>query len=166
MKKVKFKELWNSYPDNAPCNAKFKNQCAIKVGAALASSGVKTIDIVNIKRHCWFHDKKEGHILSAQDLADGLSKNKIHGLEKAIELPGNGFKTKITGKKGIIFFQNYWQRNEDAPERTTGDHIDLWNGSRLTDWSSWIRIQWGVVIPDVWSDLEKAPKVLFWNIPQ
>jgi hypothetical protein len=35
---------------------------------------------------------------------------------------------------------------------------------RLTDWSSWIRIQLGLVIPDVWSDLEKASTVLFWKV--
>ena len=166
MKKIKFKELWDNYPDNPPCNSKFKNQCAIKVGSALSKCGVKTTNLVPAKRHCWFHDKNEGHILSAEELATGISKNNIYGINMAMELPGNDFKTKIAGKKGIIFFANYWLRNEDKPERPTGDHIDLWNGSRLTDWSSWIRIQWGVVIPDVWSDLEKAPKVVFWNIPQ
>lgn len=37
---------------------------------------------------------------------------------------------KIEGKRGIVFFQNYWGPGNQ------GDHIDLWNGSRLTDWSS------------------------------
>ena len=55
-------------------------------------------------------------------------------------------------------------RTVDKPDRPTGDHIDLWNGSRLTDWKTWIRIQFGLVIPEVWSDLEKSKKILFWEI--
>lgn len=166
MKKIKFKELWDNYPDKSPCNSRFKNQCAIKVGTALAKSGVRTTDLVPAKRHCWFHDTNQGHVLSAEELAAGLSKNTVNGLDDGIELPGNDYNLAITGKKGIIFFQNYWLRDADRPDRPTGDHIDLWNGSRLTDWSSWIRIQFGLVIPDIWSDLEKSQKVIFWNMPE
>ena len=166
MNKVKFNELWNNYPDSNPCNPKFKNQCAIKVGVALSKSGADTTKLVSKKRHCWFHGEENGHVLSAEELAKGLSGSSLPGLEKAIEIAGKNFKSKIAGRKGIIFFENYWLRSEGRPSYPTGDHIDLWNGQRLTDWSSWIRIQLGVVIPDVWSDLEKAPRVLFWNIPQ
>lgn len=166
MNKIKFKALWDSYPGTPPCDSSLSNQCAIKVGSALAKQGVNTTKLVPIKRHCWFHGNNEGHILSAEELAAGLKKVKISGIENAIELPGQDYKSKIAGKKGIIFFQNYWVRSQDNPGYPTGDHIDLWNGSRLTDWSSWIRIQFGVVIPDVWSDFEKSPKILFWRIPQ
>ena len=68
------------------------------------------------------------------------------------------FKAKIAGKKGIIYFEDYWLRPEDRPERPTGDHIDLWNGSRLTEVSSWLRVQLGISYEGVWSDLEKAKK--------
>ncbi len=136
------------------------------MGTALAKQGVDTKTLVPKGRHCWFHDIKEGHILSAEELANGLQKTKLPGVEMALNIPGNDFKSKIAGKKGIIYFHNYWMRSQDKPGQPTGDHIDLWNGSRLTDWFSWIRIQLNVVIPGVWSDLESSPKVLFWRVPQ
>ncbi len=133
-KKAKFKELWANYPSKPPCNSKFSNQCAIKVGSALASIGVDTTALVPTKRHCWFHNKKEGHVLAAEELVEGLRRVRINGIETAIELPGEGYASKVPGKQGIIFFQNYWMRDIDKPGSPTGDHIDLWNGSRLTDW--------------------------------
>lgn len=166
MKKIKFKELWDNYPDDPPCNSQFKNQCAIKVGASLAKSGVDTTKLVSSKRHCWQHNKNEGHVLAAEELAAGLKGSNVFGIEKAIDVPGGGYATKIAGKTGIIFFKDYWSRSNDKPGVPTGDHIDLWNGSRLTDWSSWIRVQMGIVVPGVWSDFEKATKILFWRIPQ
>lgn len=167
MKTVKFKELWKNYPDDYPCNKKtFSNQCAIKVGSALAKCGVKTITLVPKKRHCWFHGENEGHVLSAEDLAAGLKKVKIPGISSVIALDAVGYKTKIAGKKGILFFRDYWLRSEDRPERPTGDHIDLWNGSRLTDVSSWFRVQFGIVYDGVWSDFEKSKTVLFWKIEE
>ncbi|WP_429267926.1 T6SS effector amidase Tae4 family protein [Paraburkholderia sp. EB58] len=38
---------------------------------------------------------------------------------------------KETGRTGIIFFGSYWRRclKEKDP---SDDHIDLWNGERLT----------------------------------
>ena len=41
-----------------------------------------------------------------------------------------GFSS-ISGEKGIIFFKDYYGPNSQ------GDHIDLWNGSRLTKFVSW-----------------------------
>jgi hypothetical protein len=45
-----------------------------------------------------------------------------------------------------------------------GSHIDLWNGSRLTDWTSWIRIHANMNIPGVWSDYKNAKSVWFWPV--
>ncbi len=165
MKTIKFAQLWDNYPDDSPCSTTdFKNQCAIKVGTALSKCGVKTTNLVSKNRHCWHHKGSEGHVLSAEELAAGLNKFRITGVNSAIEIKGKDFKTKLSGKKGIIFFKDYWMRTVDKPDRPTGDHIDLWNGSRLTDWKTWIRIQFGLVIPEVWSDLEKSKKILFWEI--
>lgn len=162
---VKFKKLWDSYPDEPPCNKKdFSDQCAIKVGSALAKCGVKTTLLVKKSRHCWHHNVSEGHTLAAEELAAGLKKVKIEGIGKALEIKPEKFKSQLAGKKGIVFFKDYWLRSADKPERPTGDHIDLWNGSRLTDWKTWIRIQFGLVIPGVWSDLEKSKKILFWQV--
>lgn len=164
MKKVNFKELWNGYPDDKPCNKQFSNQCAIKVGSALAKCGVKTTTLVPKNRHCWFHKDTEGHVLSAEELAAGLRKVKIPGLAPVMEISAKDFKSKIAGKKGIIFFKDYWLRAEDRKGFPTGDHIDLWNGSRLTDLTSWIRVQFGITYEGVWSDFEKSKQVLFWRV--
>jgi len=165
MKPVKFKELWDYYPDESPCDKKvFSNQCAIKVGSALAKCGVKTTTLVTKKRHCWFHKNIDGHVLSAEELAAGLKKTKIKGIHPPVVLDASGYKTKIAGKKGIIFFKDYWLRTVDRPDRPTGDHIDLWNGSRITDVSSWFRVQFGIVYEGVWSDFEKSNTVIFWRV--
>lgn len=167
MNPVKFKDLWKNYPEDAPCDKKlFSNQCAIKVGSALAKCGVKTTTLVPKKRHCWHHKENEGHVLSASDLAAGLRNAKILGIAPSVEIEAVNFKAKIAGKKGIIYFEDYWLRPEDRPERPTGDHIDLWNGSRLTDVTSWLRVQLGISYDGVWSDFEKAKKVLFWKVEE
>lgn len=167
MKTIKFKDLWKTYPGDPPCNIKdFKNQCAIKVGAALAECGVDTSKLVPKKRHCWHHGVKLGHVLAAEELATGLQKYRLKGISTAIEVPGVEFKSRLAGKKGIIFFKDYWERSVDKPGNPTGDHIDLWNGSRLTDWRTWLRIRLGIVIPGVWSGLEKATTVLFWKVEE
>ena len=167
MSPVKFKELWKFYPTDAPCDKKeFSNQCAIKVGSALSKCGVKTTTLVPKNRHCWHHKENEGHVLSANELATGLRKTKIPGIASAIEVKATNFKAQIAGKKGIIYFEDYWLRAEDRPERPTGDHIDLWNGSRLTDVTSWLRVQLGISYEGVWSDFEKSKKILFWQVSE
>lgn len=166
MKSIKFKELWKNYPDGHPCNKEFTNQCAIKLGVALAKSGVDTTLLVPKKRHCWYHKNSEGHVLAADELAAGLKKVRLAGVAQSIEVTGQNFKSRLSGLKGIVYFEDYWLRSGDNPGRPTGDHIDLWDGSRLTDWSSWVRIQFGLVIPNVWSDLESAKKILFWKVEE
>jgi hypothetical protein len=134
MRTIKFKDLWDNYPSDPPCSTKdFKNQCAIRVGAALAKSGVVTTSLVPGSRHCWHHKHSEGHALAAEELAAGLKKVRIRGISPAIEVPGEGFKSKLAGKKGIVFFKDYWMRNADAPDRPTGDHVPIGQDScRLT----------------------------------
>ena len=111
---IKFKTLWDNCPDqDSPCSSKFSNQCAIRVGAALAKSGVKTTTLVPKARHCWFHDTKDGHILAAAELADGLQNKHITGVQKAESLTPENYKSKIAGRSGIIYFENYWERSTD-----------------------------------------------------
>lgn len=164
MATLKFENLWDNYPHNKPCSNDFQNQCAIKVGAALAKSGVDTKRLVPGKRHCWHHGVADGHILAAEELAAGLQKVSLPGIGRTTSLTPVNYKSAIAGKTGIIFFKDYWMRSVDKEGAPTGDHIDLWNKNRITDWSSWLRIQFGVVIPDVWSDFEKAKKILFWEV--
>jgi hypothetical protein len=60
-------------------------------------------------------------------LANALEKFPISArIQKPIKFKGkDGFK-KISGKKGINFFKDYYGPGNQ------GDHIDLWNGTRLT----------------------------------
>lgn len=168
---IKFEELWSNHAtvsgvDN-PCLVKdepaFSNQCAIRVGNALALCGFDTASLPGAE-HCWHHEKSHGHILRAEQMAKALRKVRPAGIEAAQSIPVDGFRKHISGKKGIIFFKDYWLRSSDPENNPTGDHIDLWNGSRLTDWSSWIRIRTGLSIDGVWSDFEKSREILFWKV--
>jgi hypothetical protein len=119
--------------DDSPCkqNGKkaFENQCAIRLGESLRKSGVNFNTFKGAK--CW-HGHKPAHILRAEELATWL-KSSFSPFKNVIEFEGiNGFSS-IAGKKGIIFFKDYY-----GPAQQ-GDHIDLWNGSRLTRYSSWFQ---------------------------
>lgn len=167
MKELTFKQLWDAYPsDDHPCkkNGKleFESQCAIRMGTALAKCGVDTT-LLKVK-HCGIHPNKDGHVLRAEELAQALKRTKIPGLASYVNLEAAHFKTTLAGKTGIIFFKDYWLRDRDSKGRPTGDHIDLWNESRLTSIFSWLRIQLGIVVPGTWSDLEKAKCVWFWRV--
>jgi hypothetical protein len=167
---IKFKDLWEAHAtisdiDN-PCmvdgKPAFSNQCAIRVGNALTICGYDTSTLPGAE-HCWHHPKSEGHILRAEQFAKALTKVRPQSFEKGVSIPVKDFKKSISGKKGIIYFKDYWLRNSDPINNPTGDHIDLWNGSRLTDWTSWIRISTGLSIDGVWSDFEKSKEIIFWR---
>jgi len=168
---IRFKELWENHPTIAgvdnPCTTKgkvnFSDQCAIKVGVALSSCGVNTSHIPGA-RHCWYHEKSQGHILAAEDLAKGIKQRPITGIGKIQKIEPKDFKSILNGKKGIIFFKDYWARNGETKRNKSGDHIDLWNGSRLTDWKTWARIQFHLSWEGSWSDYRQSKEVWFWAV--
>ncbi|NOZ53453.1 MAG: hypothetical protein GXP08_10000 [Gammaproteobacteria bacterium] len=91
-----------------------------------------------------------------------MNKLPINGIQPGEDIQPKIFKQILSGKKGIVLFKDYWQRQgENNP---SGDHIDLWNGSRLTDWRTWLRIQMDIVIPGIWEDLSKSKKIRFWRV--
>jgi hypothetical protein len=175
---VKFADLWAAYPRGNPCDGKdakgnlaFDDQCAIRVGTALKGVGV-TFKSFPKAGKCWF-EGHEDHILRAEQLADWLKLQPFAGCAKVATVTGADWQDKVKGKTGIVFFGNYWQRTIDdkgTKEKTpSGDHIDLWNGSRLTNVSfqgftnNVMRFVIGV--PSLWySDLGKASKIWFWEI--
>ena len=131
------RELWNSNSSN------FSNSCAIRLGVALASSGIDTRTFPGTA-HCWHHKKTEGHTLRAEELAKGLVERqgflawlgKRQEVWKPRETPQKKPREvaqSLKGKKGIIFFKDYYGPGN------SGDHIDLWNGSRLTEVGSHLR---------------------------
>ena len=84
---VTFKKLWDSHPrmrgEENPCttNGKlnFPDQCAIRVGVALAGCGVNTRRLPGV-RHCWQHKNIPGHTLAAEELANGLKNSPVPGV--------------------------------------------------------------------------------------
>jgi hypothetical protein len=166
---ITFQKLWDSYPtiqgDKAPCKTQgkknFDDQCAIRLGAALADNGVKTTNLVPKSRHCWHHDVNEGHVLAAEELALGLARYPIGGIQRKIEISPDTFQKDISGKKGIVFFKDFWTRNGENFRNRSGDHIDLWNGSRLTDWRTWFLISSTFNTGGTYS---KSKEVWFWRV--
>jgi hypothetical protein len=120
----------DDYPCSSNGKSNFDNQCAIRLGECFERSGLSTKNMP--VRRCWFHKDKPGHILSAEEMATALEKFSISAkIQKSKKFKGAEGFSKIAGKKGIIFFKDYYGVNGQ------GDHIDLWNGGRLTRYSSY-----------------------------
>ncbi|MDD1621295.1 MAG: type VI secretion system amidase effector protein Tae4 [Methylococcaceae bacterium] len=170
MADVKFETIWQNYPGADPCiDSKtgsppigFSNQCAIRLGYALEKSGISFASFQGKRRPCG--PQNGGMVAGAQELANWLGPNRFSGCPKPETYTGKTAFEKIDGRTGIIFLANYWQRPGEKGATRTGDHIDLWNGSRMTSLSSYIRAQWGVSWDGLWSDYRLASKVLFWPI--
>jgi hypothetical protein len=170
MAAINFQSIWENYPGEPPCKDPktgkpppgYENQCAIKVGYALEKAGVSFATYRGARCPCG--SKKGGMVASAQGLADWLKKRPFSGCPKAEKYTGKTAFEKIKDRTGIIFLANYWQRDTDKGDSRSGDHIDLWNGSRMTTVSSWIRVHVGISWDGVWSDYRLATEVLFWPI--
>jgi hypothetical protein len=154
-----FHTLWNNHPTikgDSPLLdvATYRNQCAINLSASLIRSGVPLKDF---RGALSWQKNKEKYAIRAQELADWLNSRPRFpcSFEK---ISSKNFEESIKQKVGIIFFKNYWGVGNQ------GDHIDLWNSSRLTDWKSWPRIRLGISWPGVWTDYHKAEEVWFWRI--
>ena len=155
----RFPQLWNNHPnitDEGPLLDKkqYPNQCAVNMYATLQKSGVNVKSFYG--QLSWQKDKPK-YAIRAQELADWLA-SPANPVQASVEkYSGEEVFDKIRGRTGIIFFQNYWGLGNQ------GDHIDLWNGVRLTHWTSWLRIQ--LHISDGgWSNYRQAETVWFWQI--
>lgn len=71
---------------------------------------------------------------------------------------GAGLLIVVDGKTEVIFIKDYYGPG------LSGDHIDLFNKNRLTDFSSWFRIVTGFHIQGFWSDYKKAKAIWFWQM--
>lgn len=56
------------------------------------------------------------------------------------------------------------RRGDESFRNRSGDHIDLWSGSRLTARNSYLRIHWGMNIDGIWSSYSHAKEVWFWRM--
>jgi hypothetical protein len=174
-KVICFEELWDAYPyDIIIHNSEngsdlFDNHCAIHLSHAFYLNGILLKGYKGTK--CWGCPQSNGqggiHAIRAQELADYLKEQPFAGCPKPIQLSGSTFLENVRGKKGIIFFKDYWRRPNE--EYFTGDHIDLWDGTKLASigWlRTWLRLRFPDLAEALYdiSDLKRSSSVLFWEI--
>ena len=170
MTQLKFETLWRNYPRFDPCvdpntgkaPPGFDNQCAMRLGRALELSGVSFASFRG--KRCPFGPKRGGLVAGAQELANWLGPACFAGCPGYESSQGAEVFEKISGRSGIIFLANYWRRAGESGTTRTGDHIDLWNGYRMTEYSSLLRVHFGVSLDGYWSDYRRAPRTMFWAI--
>lgn len=182
---VKFDELWAAYPsDNIrhidPKTGKdvFSDHCAINVSHALLQCGIGLKTFKGTRCwHCPTPDAVTGkgiHAIRAQELSDYLVTRPFAGCPKPVVLTGENYEKNISGETGIVFFKDYWLRdNEKSP---TGDHIDLWNKGKLAGSGSllsYLRVNFPDATESISglfgsssriTSLAKSKQVLFWGI--
>lgn len=168
---LSFKALWDAHPtvrgEKAACllengSKAFDDQCAISVGTALACCGC---NVSKLKAtFCWHHPKKDGHILRAKELAKALYSGPFAGMDAVTKVTTENFDKVLRQETGIIFFKDYWRRSGESFGNRSGDHIDLWNGSRLTAKNTWFRIQWGIHWEGWASNYFDSAEVWFWKV--
>ena len=170
---VQFTALWDSYPGDQPyvdprtgkAPEGYENQCAIKVSVALHGVRIK-LDGFNGAAVTINGNKIA---IRAQELAAWLKAQRIEGIAAPPQtVTGPDWQAKIKGRTGIVYFADYWTRgNEKVP---SGDHIDLWNGSRLTASGlsgaavTFLRFGLGIASLPGFSDLGKAKTIWFWEV--
>lgn len=172
LKTVPFSTLWAAYPQTSPLcidpatgEAAFPDECAIRLGSCLATAGITNNSFKGAR--CWYKGHSRAHLLRAEEVANWLQRRPFAGCPKPLDITGKDWVSKIKHKTGIVFFRDYWQRKGERSQ--TGDHIDLWNGSRLTASSFQGRVnnfmRFTVGVGALWySDLANAKKILFWEI--
>lgn len=162
-----FASIWSHHPnvkgeDPLLDKSVYENQCAINLYAALHRAGVNVNTFTG--QLSWQKDKPK-YAIRAQELADWLASparpvpskvEKFGGKEAFGEVEG---KKGMKGRTGIVFFRNYWG------ESRQGDHIDLWNGSRLTHLRSLLTIYARIGSLGFGSDYRDADGVWFWALP-
>ena len=176
---IPFKEIKSNFPtklwgpnikhiDPSTGEDCFGNHCAINLSEAVVESGHELENYRGAK--CWSCPDENGkHALRAEELAQWLKENPDIAGAQATELTGANFEDFVSGKQGIIFFKDYWQRSSDSGNSRTGDHIDLWNKNELESIGTfWTFIRRNA--PDFsedyldMSDLRKSSTVLFWEL--
>lgn len=140
-----FEELWLAYPEqDQPCldstgQPAFENQCAIRMGAALAGAGVDLSAYDG--QTCW-HRHSGQHILRAEELTAWLSSTPgPWSLPETYEGVGT---EALAGRRGIVMCQNFWGTGNQ------GDHIDLWDGSEMRHGSA--------------DYIGRSERVVFWEV--
>lgn len=174
---IKFADLWRNYPsdsikhpDAQTGKDAFDDHCAINLSQSLYSCGVLLKSFKGTK--CWACPSNDSsgkgiHAIRAQELATYLGTRPFAGCPAPQRFTGSTYEAAVKGKTGIIFFQDYWQRQGESGR--TGDHIDLWRESKLASIGgalTFIRQTFPSIAENYleMSDLRRASEVLFWEI--
>ena len=155
-----FTTLWNNHPNikgEEPLLDKkdYENQCAINLYAALERSGVNVTTFHG--QLSWQKDKPK-YAIRAQEVANWLATPNGIIAGRVRKFSGKEVFDKIKGKRGVIFFKNYYGPGNQ------GDHIDLWDGRRLTHSISIAQIYLRLGPFGIGSDYRKAESVWFWAV--
>lgn len=167
---VSFDSLWKNYPDKdkikSQCRNKqkdsnnpFTDYCAIMLSECFIQSGID-LSLYTGSR-CWSHLGKK-HVLLAEDLANGLKKHPPPGFGALENIPPKSFQSTLSNKTGVIFFKDYWRRENESVIDRSGDHIDLWNKDGITSGGMFLRsiLEFlGRV-----SDLNESREIWFWEV--
>lgn len=174
MNPITFEQLWDNYETGTPYvdpatgepPAGFENQCAIRMSVTLHNVGVE-MKSFNGNGRILINGKKTA--TRAPELATWLDRKPFCGIGKSINITGENWEDKVEDKTGIIFFENYWTR--EGQNHPTGSHIDLWNGSHFANngflgtVENFARFSLGISeISNIYSDLGKSTKILFWAV--
>ncbi|WP_426115985.1 T6SS effector amidase Tae4 family protein [Massilia sp. PWRC2] len=185
-----FANLWRGYPEGQPSaerwpqdvvehgvllaragELKYPDQCAIKLSVALHAGGIDmhgyagAATVIAGKRAA----------LRAVELAAWLEQQPFCGAPLSLRVTGADWQRQIAGKRGIIYFANYWRRSGEAAP--SGDHIDLWNQDTLSpSMESFLRFRLGIERirnpfdllrgkPGNWySNLDEATEIRLWQL--
>jgi hypothetical protein len=104
------------------------------------------------------NEEEPKYPIRAQELANWLA-SPAAAMPKSTFFPAKTFPKAVSGKRGIIFFKDYWGAGNQ------GDHIDLWNGTRLTHLRSLAQIYACIGSFGLGSDYRAAKGVQFWLVP-
>lgn len=119
MPSLAWRAIWDNHPGKLtyPCDSTlFQNQCAIRMGVALAGAGVNLRQFGGAR--CYPNLKHAPkHILRAQELANWLA-GQTTLVGKAVKSK-NVTSENYARKTGIVFIKDGWGST---------DHIDIWNG--------------------------------------
>jgi hypothetical protein len=132
-----FDQFWANHPALQtppviqPCTTNgtpnFDNQCAIRLGVTLATSGISLVTYHGA--FCWYGHPRT-HTLRVEELklwlnsadASFIPYAEISRRDKAgHQKTSHAYK----GRRGIVVCRNFWGTNNQ------GDHVDLWDGNAL-----------------------------------
>lgn len=156
-----FSSLWKNHPgvtgeDSLLETKQYPNQCAVNLYAAMQRS---SINMKSFHGQLSWQKNKPKYAIRAQEVANWLASatNPINA-SRTEKLGGKDVFEKVGGRTGVIFFQNYWGAGNQ------GDHIDLWNGSRLSHFRSLAQIYLRIGSFGLGSDYRDAEAVWFWPV--